>query len=304
MSQQTNPITGTTAITDSHGTAFEGTFSSVRTTSPAVPTSAFYGDAHIQALLNLMDQKKYGRVLARPSVLVKDNEKGVIKSEKVTYVAELTSNVVNNGSGQAPTQTSNVNFKDYKAGITLTITPHIASEKLMQLEIELDRTDFVKGAATTIVGGVTYPKPLDTNSSNVNTWSIVPSGATIILGGIETLDQSKTNQKVPILGDIPLIGLLFRGINQTDSQDKLYIFVKANIIKAGDELTGMSDIERISLKKRQKFEQDESHFQGLDSIPGIKPTPIHPKKILEDDEYIQKLKEQQAQGNVVVVPVN
>jgi type II secretory pathway component GspD/PulD (secretin) len=163
------------------------------------------------------------------------------------------------------------------------------------LEIELDRTDFLKGDTTTSVGGVTYPKPLDKTSSNVNTWSIVPSGATIILGGIETINQGKTNYKVPLLGDIPLVGLLFRGINQADTQSKLYIFVKANIIQAGDELTGKSDIERISQKKRQAFENDESRFQGLDSIPGIKPNPVHPKKVLEDDEYIQRLKEQQAE---------
>lgn len=297
--QLTNPITGTTAVTNTGGTALEGTFSSAAET----PFSAFYGDNNIQVLLEMMDQKKYGRVLARPSILVKDNEEGVIKSETITYVAELTSNVVNNGDN-APTTTENVNFKDYTAGITLTITPHISSEKIMQLEIELDRTDFLDGPTTTKIGLTEYPKPLNTTSSNVKTWSIVPSGATIILGGIETVDQNKTNTKVPLLGDIPLVGLLFRGVDQNDTQSKLYIFVKANIVKPGDELTGQSDIERISRKKRQAFEEDEARFQGLDSVPGLKPNPLYPEKILEDDEYIQRLKERQEQGHVITVPVN
>jgi general secretion pathway protein D len=297
--QLINPITGDTSITATNGTALEGTFSS----SAETPFSAFYGDDNIQALLTMMDKKSYGRVLARPSVLVKDNEEGVIKSENITYVAELTSNVVNNGTN-APTTTENVTFKDYKAGITLTITPHIASAKLMQLEIELDRTDFVKGATTTTIGTTTYPKPLNTTSSNVKTWSIVPSGSTIILGGIETMNQNKANTKVPLLGDIPLVGLLFRGVDQSDIQSKLYIFVKANIVKPGDDLTGQSDIERISQKKRRDFETDEARFQGVDSVPGFKPNPVQPERILEDDEYIQRLKEQRTQDHVITVPVN
>jgi len=298
--QLTNPITGSTAVTNTGGTALEGTFSSAAET----PFAAFYGDNNIQALLTMMDKKNYGRVLARPSILVKDNEEGVIRSEKVTYVAEQKSNIISNGTN-APTTTTDVSFKDYTAGITLTITPHISSEKIMQLEIELDRTDFIQGPTTTKIGTTEYPKPLDTTSSNVKTWSIVPSGATIILGGIETVTQSKTNSKVPILGDIPLVGLLFRGINQSDNQSKLYIFVKANIVKPGDELTGQSDIEKISQKKRQAFEADEARFQGLQALPGVKPNPMYPEKVLEDDEYIEELKQKQASSpsNTVTVEI-
>jgi len=297
--QLTNPITTNKTVTDTGGTALEGTFNSA---DEKAPFSAFYGDNNIQALLKMMDSKSYGRVLARPSVLVKDNEEGVIKSEKVTYVAEQKSSTITGEGGQL-SENTDVSFKDYKAGITLTITPHIASERLMQLEIELDRTDFIPGNTTTEVADKTYPKPLDTTSSNVKTWSIVPSGATIILGGIETVNQNKANTKVPLLGDIPLIGLLFRGIDQTDVQSKLYIFVKANIVKPGDELTGDSDIERISRKRRQRFEEDEARFQGLDSVPGLKPNPVQPKTILEDDEYIEELKKQEQPGSSVTVQI-
>jgi type II secretory pathway component GspD/PulD (secretin) len=256
--------------------------------------------------LELTDKKSYGRVLGRPSILVKDNEEGVIKAEYIKYVAEYSSDTVTPDQGSAQIS-QNVTFKDYPTGITLTITPHIASEKLMQLEIELDRKDLDpadSSGGVVSVKGEEYPKPLDTVSSNIKTWSIVPSGATIILGGIEGSNQIKGVDKVPILGDIPLVGLLFRGISQTDNQTKLYIFVKANIIQSGDELTGKSDIERISQKKRQAFEEDEANFQKMQALPGPKPNPMIPEKILEDDEYIQKLKEQQQQGNVITVPLN
>ena len=247
--------------------------------------AAFYSDSNIQAMLDLLDKKNYGRILAKPSILVKDNQEGIIKTENVIYVAEPKVDTVTPATGASSTNTS-VSFKEYMAGLTLTITPHIAAENLLQLEIVLDRKDFAAGEDRTItIEGNTYTYPKNTTSSNIDTWSILPDGATIILGGIESLNQGKTINKVPILGDLPLIGLLFRGINEKDVQSRLYVFVKANIIRPGDELTGKSDIERISQKKRKGFEDFESQFQDLQALPGFKPNPIQPEKVLEDDEY-------------------
>jgi type II secretory pathway component GspD/PulD (secretin) len=133
----------------------------------------------------------------------------------------------------------------------------------------------------------TVPKPLDTVESYVTTVATIPNGATIILGGIEKITQNKSVTKIPILGDIPIIGLLFRGIDKIDAQTKLYVFVKAHIIKPADALTGYSDIERISFKKRRAYEEAETMFQGLQSIPGIKPDPMDPLRILEEDEPLK-----------------
>ncbi len=251
---------------------------------------AFYADRHIQALLDIMDDKQYGRVLARPSLLVWDNEQGIIKSEKTIYIGSEKSSIIPGDRDTDPTITSDVSFDSYQSGITLTITPHITSETLLQLDIELDRKDFISGDKEVNIGTKTVPKPLDTVSSNVSTKAVIPNGATIILGGIETINQGKNITKIPILGDIPLVGALFRGANETDVQSKLYVFVKAHIIQPGDELTGYSDIERVSMKKRRSFEEAETKFQELRGTPGIEQTPLDPVKILEDDEYIDQLR--------------
>ena len=251
---------------------------------------AFYADRHIQGLFELMDKKNYGRVLARPSILVKDNQEGEINATKTIYVGQEKTNVITGTTSNLST-TSDVTFTDYSSGITLTITPHIASDKLLQLDILLDRTDFdPSDPGTATFGDRTVPKPLNTVSSKVGTTAILPNGATIILGGIETITQTKSVTKIPILGDIPIIGALFRGIDESDKQTKLYVFVKANIIRPGDELTGTSDIERISRKKRDAFEAEEVKFQKLRAVPGIEPNPMDPQRILEDDEYLESLK--------------
>jgi type II secretory pathway component GspD/PulD (secretin) len=265
--------------------------------------TAFFGDRHVQALLDMLDKKNYGRVLARPSLLVKDNQQGEIKAEKTIYVAQEKTSTVPTTANQSTT-VSDVSFESYTSGVTLTITPHIASKEILQLEITLDRTDFVAGTNTTAIKGLTYPKPLDTVSSNVGTWAVLPDGATIILGGIESVTQNKTTQKVPLLGDIPILGALFRGVDETDVQSKLYVFVKANIISPSDQLTGASDIERISQKKRQKFETDEERFQKLEGVlPGIAPKPLDPDKVLEDDEYIKDIKAKKEQDDKVSVEI-
>lgn len=251
--------------------------------------TAFFSDRHIQTLLEVVDSKKYGRVLARPSLLVKDNQPGEIKAEKTIYVAQQKTSIVPT-TDNASTTVSDVTFQDYTSGIVLSITPHIASDKVLQLEITLDRTDFVAGETEVEVAGLKYPKPLDTVSSNLGTWAVLPDGATIILGGIETINQGKQTDKVPLLGDIPIIGGLFRGVNNTDQQSRLYVFVKATILKPGENLTGMSDIEKVSRKKREAFERDEAQFQNLQGvIPGRPPKPLEPERILEDDDYIKEL---------------
>jgi general secretion pathway protein D len=247
--------------------------------------TAFYADRHIQALLETVDKKGYGRILARPSILVKDNEEGKIGTTETIYVAEEKSNVVGGGSTNPAVTTTDISFKSYDSGIDLLITPHITSKDLLQLAIELKRKDFKDRTDNSVkIGDKTIPKPLDTVESNVLTVATIPDGATIILGGIEKISQNKGVSKVPFLGDIPLVGMLFRGVSDSDIQTRLYVFVKAHIIEPSDALTGYSDIERISQKKRRSYEEAEARFQGLQFIPGVDPDPMDPLRILEDDE--------------------
>jgi general secretion pathway protein D len=234
----------------------------------------FYGDRHINALLTAMQQKNYGRVLAKPKILVNDNMEGVISTTDTTYVTKTSSIPVTTGA--AGQQTSLIQtateFEPFDAGITLTIMPHISEGDLLRLDINLIRSDF---------GIISGEKPPDKTQSEINTKVTVPNGCTIILGGLLKLNQSKGGSKVPILGDIPLVGGLFRGVNNSDIQKKLYIFVKAEVIRPEDTAYAKSDLERISERNRQAFEQHEDQFQKYQDWPGIKPKPIDPLKVLE-----------------------
>jgi len=236
--------------------------------------TGFYGDRHINALLTAMQQKNYGRILAKPKILVNDNMEGIISTTDTTYVTKTSSIPVTTGA--AGQQTSLIQtateFEPFDAGITLTIMPHISEGDLLRLDINLIRSDFG------IISGL---KPPDKTQSEINTKVTVPNGSTIILGGLLKLNQSKGGSKVPILGDIPLVGGLFRGVNNSDIQKKLYIFVKAEVIRPEDTVYAKGDLERISDRNRQAFEQHEGEFQKYQDWPGIKPKSIDPLKVLE-----------------------
>ncbi len=232
--------------------------------------NGFYGDKHIMLLLDAMQQKNYGRVLAKPKLLVNDNETGSIATTETTYVETSTQAVL---SGNTEAITTSVTYEGYDAGITLNITPHISDGDLLRLEITLDRADFTatEGEA-----------PPDTSGSNVNTVVTIPDGSTIILGGMLKLNQSKGASKVPLLGDLPLVGVLFRTAATSDIQKRLYVFVKAEIIRPDETLSGYRDMERISQQNRDAFEQHEREFQQEEAWPGVEPKITQPERVLED----------------------
>jgi type II secretory pathway component GspD/PulD (secretin) len=137
-----------------------------------------HGDRQIQALLTAVQSKNYGRVLAKPKVLVNDNEPGLIKTTDTTYVE--TKSGIPVSSGAAGTQQNFVEttlrYESYEAGITLDIKPHISEGDLLRLDISLIRSDFLLTE--------TPAKPPNTTAREVKTAVMVPDGSTIILGGL------------------------------------------------------------------------------------------------------------------------
>jgi len=247
---------------------------------------AFYADRHIQALLEMMQKKGYGRILARPKLLVKDNEQGVIKTEEETNIVREETQIVPGTAATAPTATTQIGFLPFTAGITLTITPHISKGNQLQLAAALERVDFRLRPDYEIISSDTKrkgPTPPDRLTSNVETKVTVPDGTTIILGGLERIKQSKGGSKVPILGDLPIFGGFFRSVSNTDEQSRLYVFVKAHILRPGEEAVGEADIKVISRRNQDRFESYERQMQSYEDWPGIKPKPMDPARVLEDN---------------------
>ncbi|NIA16765.1 MAG: hypothetical protein GWO86_00275 [Planctomycetes bacterium] len=234
--------------------------------------SGFYSSDNIQALLTMITTKGYGRVLAQPKILVNDSEEGTIETNQKTYISEETQSFpTTSTNGGTPIPVKSITWKDYNAKINLTITPQISEGDLLRLTIKMVREDFGKGETGA---------PPDLTTSNVNTVVTVPDGSTIILGGLNKLNQNKSGSKIPFLGDIPLAGGLFRSVDNSNIEKRLYIFVKANILRPDTE-EGMNPLREISRKNKAAFEKAEDDFQKHKDFPGIEPTVFEPRRVLE-----------------------
>jgi type II secretory pathway component GspD/PulD (secretin) len=218
--------------------------------------------------LTAIQRKNYGRVLAKPKILVDDGQQGDISTtDETTYVKE---------SIQIPDQGSPITTRDFEpieAKIQLQITPHISEGDLLRLDVHLSREDF----GTRPSDGA----PPDKATSEVTTTVFVPDDNTVILGGLVKLNQIKGVSKVPILGDIPLIGALFRSISNSDVEKKLYVFLKANMVRPYEEAR-LADLQKISDEYRKTFEKSEAEFQRYQDIPGITPEPMRPDRVLDE----------------------
>ena len=234
----------------------------------------FYADTHIQALLNLMQKKGYGRVLAKPKILVNDNELGHIDTTNTIYVSRSSQAVTTTGES---TLSTSFTFDEFPSGIELDITPHISKGNLLRLEISMTRS-----SQPAPEGGIGQNEPPPNKSeNNIQTIVTVPDKSTIILGGIITVEQTKNNWKVPLLGDIPLVGGLFRKIDNSSRNTRLYVFVKAEVLRPDETLAGLPDLEKISERNRVAFEENEEKFQNYQDWPGVKPKSMDPLKVLD-----------------------
>lgn len=246
----------------------------------------FLADEHVQVLIDAIQKKTYGRILSRPTLLVDDNQEGTLDAKETNYVAR-SSSIINPGSATGQTTTStNTVFEAYDAGISLAIKPHISKGDNLRLEITLSQSEFDKSTGVTVVDGIEQPKPFDTTINDIVTVVTVPDSSTIILGGLEKISQGKGGSKVPFLGDIPILGVLFRRVDNTDSQRKLYVFIKARIMRPGTDMTSQ-DLIDISQRSKGEFEARENEMQEYQDMPGFKPKIMPPVHVLEEDDFLE-----------------
>lgn len=152
-----------------------------------------------------------GKVVSRPRVMTADKVEAII--EQGTEVPFQTQG----GGTTAPT----VSFK--KANLALKVKPQITPDGkvMMSIEVNKDQPRYDRPVAN---GNV----PIDTK--HVKTEVVVENGGTIVIGGIYTQDVSNNTVKIPLLGDIPVLGYLFRSNERTDNKTELLIFITPRII--------------------------------------------------------------------------
>jgi len=178
------------------------------------------------AQLDLLKQNGAAQILSKPSVLSTNNKEASI------YVGRTQSILTQ--SQQSTQGSSNVlnNYSREDIGITLKVKPRLSSNNKVSLEIETTIEDIVPGS------GTTADRPTTTKRS-VKTNAIVNHAETIILGGLIKSADGKSQTKVPILGDIPIIGRLFTSNGDSSSKVNVIIYITPYILKKSADLTSL-----------------------------------------------------------------
>jgi general secretion pathway protein D len=196
----------------------------------------------ILGLLKLVEQNSIGHVLSTPKITAMDNEKSVI--EVGDEISLQSGSTVANGVQQATFVTKNVTIK-------LEITPSInpGTDK-----IRLKLLQDIKQ-----LGGATINNNPVISTKNIDTNIVVTSGDTAVLGGLINDRETVTTRKVPLLGDIPILGWLFRSRDVSKQKRNLVVFLTPRIIRNSET---MSKITQGEIDKRLQFIKKEA--QGID----------------------------------------
>lgn len=179
-------------------------------------TAALIKSEYVPIVITALQQNVDTRILSTPQLLIDDNETAELVSleeQPTTTTTQTTGN---------PTQTS---FGQYEsAGTTLTVTPTITKGGFVRLEYYVNLSSFVGAGAAGV------PPARLTNEVSGDKVTI-PGDTTVVIGGLTVDTLSKTVIKVPLLGEIPLLGHLFRDQGKTDRKTALYIFLTPKILR-------------------------------------------------------------------------
>jgi general secretion pathway protein D len=208
-------------------------------------------DFSLPFLVRFLKTRDNANVLSVPSVLVNNNGSATVETKDETPFTQVTA-----FGGAAGGQTQE-NFQGYEeAGIKLTISPSISASRYLRLGVELEVSNFL-GATT----AANIPPARVTR--NLNTTINVPDGDTMVIGGVITNNTTSERTQLPWLGDIPVLGALFRRDVESSNKRTLYFFVTPHILADED----FADLAQISYEKKL----DASEVIGSDRLRVVDP---------------------------------
>jgi general secretion pathway protein D len=199
---------------------------------------------NIGMLVRAFQKDTDANVLSTPHILTMDNEKAkiivadnvpLLKSDLTTPLATATTTV----SNVAVSRT--FEYKDI--GIQLEITPHISKGSMVRLEISTEVSNI-------LAIDPANPGFVTTRKRQATTTVAVDNGQIIVIGGLIRDESADTTKKVPCVGNVPVLGWLFKNFAGTNTKTNLLIFISPQIIRSAE------DLEKATAKKKKESEEN------------------------------------------------
>ncbi|MCI4429378.1 MAG: type II secretion system protein GspD, partial [Burkholderiales bacterium] len=219
----------------------------------------------IGALARFLETKTDANVLATPNMVSLDNEEAkIVVGQNVPFLTGSFSNTGGNGAVN-PFQT--IERKD--VGLTLRIKPQIGAGGTIRLVIYQENSAVVPSSRTS-------PQGLTTDKSAIETTVVVDDGQIMVLGGLLKDEYGGEVNQVPFLGDLPIIGALFRSDSRTRTKSNLMVFLRPMIIRTQEDSNALT-MDRYDLIRAQQQSVGQPRPSSLMPINGAPVAPAFPQ---------------------------
>jgi type II secretory pathway component GspD/PulD (secretin) len=230
---------------------------------PGNPAVAFLNADGLSAVLSLLNTDTETEVVATPRAVTLDNQAATLTVTRAFPIFTVTPGSANSPAGAQITYTN--------LGVILNVTPRIAADNSISLKV-VPEVSNIDGIDEQMIFG-------QRNSANIyairriETSVLIPSGNTLVMGGLINDAKTKAWTKVPILGDIPLLGKAFTKSEKTRKKTNLLIFITPTVV--GDEAFHVTESGSEFLRTRFA-EAPEEPESSLDSAkPHDWSKPVH-----------------------------
>ncbi len=219
-------------------------------------TVSVLGQETLAVAIRAIEESAGSDLMSSPSLTVLDGKTAVIKvAQLLRYpqaYGDIQSNVGQGGGGGALGATSTSvaitagtpqDFTVQEVGVTLEVTPTVAADDSIALNLKPKVTEFegfveYGGTSVALTGGVTVTVPSGFfqpifSTREVTTDVTVFDGATVVIGGLTREEVKTVDDRVPVLGNLPLIGAAFRSTGKSVQKRSLMVFVTANLVSPG-----------------------------------------------------------------------
>jgi type II secretory pathway component GspD/PulD (secretin) len=188
------------------------------------PGTAFLDADGVSAVLSFLNEYSEAKVISAPRTVTLDNEPARIEVTRASPIINITPGTVQVAGGSQITYTN--------LGIILNVTPRISANNLVNLKV-IPEVSRVFATVTKLVNNNVYQAD-EYDMRRMETRVMIPSGNTLVLGGLVQDDVRKSNTKVPLLGDMPVLGGLFRSDAKSRQKSNLMIFLTPTIVEDKD----------------------------------------------------------------------
>ncbi|PWU08644.1 MAG: hypothetical protein C5B50_29155 [Verrucomicrobia bacterium] len=202
---------------------------------------------NFQVTLRAIAQAGKAKVLSRPSILARNNQPAnIFVGQQYPTVGSVSYPNVQSGP------LSSIVYKE--VGVGLQVTPFITPDGLVEMIVSpyistVDATTQVQISTGIFANAI--------NERSASTVTVTPDGQTVVIGGLIQDAKAKNDTKIPLLGDIPVLGALFKRQQTADTKTELIIFLTPHVVQAPNQVAALSEAERLRMDPAKSFSEQE-----------------------------------------------